>query len=222
MWLKTLSPLLALSVVLAGCGGGADSVSGGPVGPGADTSREAVRDLVDALNTADFNSAARFAVPGQAALASLAESATFGEVADALREGDSSVAANFWSGFAQGAGSFLIGEVSTVDGPAVAEQGVEFQAVVLTPETGDDREMMVRDVDGYRIDLFASFGAGLAGRMIAPVERLLATDSEDARLILDELKKVVPSLTVAVGQPGIPAETSQHLIQLIELIARVS
>ncbi len=80
----------------------------------------------------------------------------------------------------------------------------------------------MRDVDGYRIDLFASFGAGLADKMISPVERLLGTQTSDARLILTELQGIVPSLLAAAQLPDTPGDVSQQLLALVEVITRVS
>jgi hypothetical protein len=79
----------------------------------------------------------------------------------------------------------------------------------------------VRDLDGFRVDIFASFGAGLAARMIQPVERLLTTESDDAKLILDELTEIAPSLLVAANQPGVPPGSVQEILQLVELVTRV-
>lgn len=221
MWVNRLSACLAVLLLATACGGGSTDESSPERGPGAGTPQAAVRELIEHLNAGDFGASAQLAVPNQAALASLAEAATFGEVAEAIRTSDVAVAANFWSGFAQGTGSFLIGNVSTNEGTVVTESGVEFSGVLVIPESQSRREMITRDVDGYRVDLFASFGGGLAGRMIPPVERLLTTDSEDARLILAELQKIVPSLTVATAQPGLPPDSAQHLVQLIELITRL-
>lgn len=221
MWLKRLSALGALILYLGACAGEPETLVSGTAGPGADSPQQAVRELVDHLNTGDFNSAASLALPNHAALASLAESATVGEVADALRTGDVAVAANFWSGFAQGSATFLAGEASTDDGSTITEQGTEFHTVVIISDEAGRREMLVRDLDGYRVDLFASFGGGLAGRMIQPVERLINTGTDDAQAILAELKTIIPSLVVAAGRPDLPPESGQHIIQLIELITRV-
>jgi len=219
MRLKALGAALVLAA--AACGGEPETQPAGTAGPGAESPLQAVDELVEHLASPDFSAAAALAVPNHAALASLAESATFREVAEALRRGDAEVAANFWSGFAQASSAFLVGEVSTADGPPTNKQGLGFHTVVIMSEAGGRREVLVRDVDGYRVDLFASFGGGLAARMIGPVERLLVTDTDDARLILDELKAIVPSLAAAAEQSGAPPEVSQHLIQLIELITRV-
>jgi hypothetical protein len=178
-----------------------------------------VDQLVDALNTPEFVAAADFGVPGQAALASLAEGATFSQVADALREGDRAVAANFWSGFAQGAGSFLTGSVDATLGPVITEGGLDFHAVEVMSEAGG-RRVYLRELDGFRVDLFASFGPGLADQMAPQVERLLTTQTDDARLILRSLQEIVPSLFVAAAQPGLSPGAVQDLIRLIELITR--
>jgi uncharacterized protein (DUF2252 family) len=58
--------------------------------------------------------------------------------------------------------------------------------------------------------------------MVAPVERLLSTQTDDARLILVDLKEIVPSLLAAAGQPDTPSEVSQQLLALVEVITRVT
>jgi hypothetical protein len=214
---------LLLVLLLAACSGEkADPVASIPPGQGESSPVAAVESLVDAINVPDFADASRLAVPGQAALASLAEGASFADVAEALRSGDEEVAANFWSGFAQGTGSFLVGSVEAEDGGTYTESGVVFSLVDITPANGESRRLLLRDVDGYRIDLFASFGSGLADKMVAPVERLLSTQTDDARLILVDLKEIVPSLLAAAGQPDTPSEVSQQLLALVEVITRVT
>lgn len=223
MWAMRLSQLLvAMALVLVACGGSVQTVSlTGAAGPGAETPQEAVTELIVHLSTPNFAAASDLAVPNHAALASLAEGATIGDVAEALRGGDVAVASNFWAGFAQGSGSYLTGQVTTGEGSTVTQDGVEFYMIEVTPETGSDRVMVVRDVDGYRVDLFASFGPGLADKMLAPVERLLSTQTDEARVILSELKGIVPSLQVATTLPGLTPVVVQQLVQLIELITRV-
>lgn len=223
MWAMRASRLLlVVAVVLAACGGGGEIVSPtDTVGPGADTPQDAVLELIEHLNAPDFNAASHLAMPDHAALASLAEGATLGEVADALRSGDVAVAANFWAGFAQGSGSYLTGTVTTAEGPTVSQDAEDFETIVITPEAGGDRVMMLRDDDGYRVDLFASFGPGLADKMLPPVERLLSTQTEDALMILTELRSIVPSLLVATTLPGLSPVVIQQIVQLVELITRV-
>lgn len=192
-----------------------------PPGEGGSTPTAAVEELVEAIGEPDFADASRLAVPGHAALASLAEGATFDAVADALRDGDQGVAANFWSGFAQGAGSYLSEPVEVAAGGTVTQDDLVLSEVVVSVGDGGTRTLLLADVDGYRVDLFASFGAGLADKMVAPVERLLTTQTNDARLILSQLRDIVPSLLVAASAPGTTSEVSQQILALVEVITRV-
>lgn len=217
-----LSSILIVLIMLAGCGGGTtDSSEPLSSGDGAATPIDAVNELVEAMSVPDFTDASRLAMPGHAALAALAEGASFSEVAAALREGDAEIAANFWTGFAQETGGFLTGDIEVEDGDTVTREGVDFHSVVVTPAGGSPREVIVRDDGGYRVDLFASFGAGLADRMSGQVERLLVTQTDDARLIMENLRGIVPSLLAAAELPGTPPEVSQELLALVEVITRV-
>ena len=179
-----------------------------------------MRQLQSALEGGNFESASSLAVPGQAALASLAEGATFVQVADALENADARVASNFWSGFAQGAGDVLVESVSVKLLGTQSESGIEFYLVAVS-NPGSERRMVTRDVDGHRIDLFASFGVSVAQRMLSPVELLLNSASEDATRILLELQSVVPSLLVAANDASLPPESVQSILQLVELITRI-
>ena len=213
---------VVFAVALAACSGDAEEpdATNGPA-PGAETAVGAVEDLIAAVNQGDFIEASRLAIPGHAALAALAEGATFAEVASALRDGDEEIASNFWAGFAQGSGTFLTGSVNAEEDGTLASGDVEFQRIAVQPDEGGQRVLLVREDNGYKIDLFASFGTGLADKMITPAERLLTAQTADARLILARLQEIVPSLQVAASLPGTTAEASQQVIALIEVITRV-
>jgi hypothetical protein len=58
--------------------------------------------------------------------------------------------------------------------------------------------------------------------MNGPVERLLTTQTAEARLILAELQEIVPSLLVAAGLPDTTPEMSQQILALVEVITRVA
>ena len=224
MWQLTRTLLLVttVAVVVAGCsndeGGSDESVV---VAKGAESARQAVEGVVDAIEEGEFADAGILAVSEHAALAALSEGASFADVADALRDRDPVVAANFWSGFAQGTGAFLTGTVTYLDGDTVSRDGLEFEAVRVLPIDGSERVVWVREVDGYRIDLFASFGGGLADKMLSPVERLLTAQTDDTAYILAQLRDVVPSLHVAADTPGVSAQTRQQILALVELITRL-
>jgi hypothetical protein len=230
MWRNRAEPTPRWAVLALGaacvmatgaCGSGAPDAEPDTPGPGAASPTQAVEELVAALQDGDFAAASSLAVPGQAALASLAEGATFGQVADALRSDDAAVAANFWGGFAQGAGAYLTDSIEIEETGTVSSEGLEFHVIKVMPPSEADREMLARDSDGYRIDLFASFAPGLSQRMVGPVERLLAAQTSDSRLILTELKEIVPSLLIAAERPDQPPDVVQSVLRLIELITRV-
>ncbi|HEU4916570.1 MAG TPA: hypothetical protein VFV13_08395 [Acidimicrobiia bacterium] len=213
------SLLLSLVAFLAACspGGSGTTVT---IGQGAPDPVTAVEELRSLLAAGDFSGAGSLAVPGQAVLASLAEGAAPSTVAAALAGGDGEVAANFWSGFAQGVGGALSQEATLEDLGTTTADGIEFFVVGITPEGGGRRMMVTRDVDGQRIDLFASFGAGLAEGMIPSVDLLLTSPNEDSGQVLAALQEVVPSLMVAARDETLSSDASQRILQLVEMITR--
>lgn len=212
--------LVVCSLVLVACSGNGATTTV-TIGEGAVDPVGAIEELRSLLAQGDFATAGSLAVPGQAVLASLAEGATPSAVAASLEEGDGEVAANFWNGFAQGVGETFVGEVTVEDLGTTSEEGVQFFVVGVTPEGGARRLMVTRDVDGQRVDLFATFGAGLAEGMMGPVELLLGSSNEDSRLILSALQDVVPSLLVAANDESLSPDATQKILQLVELITRV-
>ncbi|MDP9494585.1 MAG: hypothetical protein M3P87_05030, partial [Actinomycetota bacterium] len=213
--------LMALLVAVLACGGGGNTETSITRGPGAESAVAAVETLSDLLIEGDFAGASSLAMPGQAALASLAEGATSGEVADALRTGDEAIAANFWSGFAQGFGEVLSGDFTVEEIGPQTESDVEFFLVSVTPESGSPRRLVTQDVDGYRVDLFASFGAGLAERLISPIEILVDSPIGDNAVILGALQEVVPSLLLAASDETLGSDAVQAVLRLVEVITRV-
>jgi hypothetical protein len=212
--------LLGLVMTLVACSSSPGAVTTVTIGQGASDPVTAVEELRSLLAAGDFGAASSLAVPGQAILASLAEGATPSTVAASLDTGDGAVTANFWNGFAQGAGRAFTEEASLEDLGTTSEDGIEFFVVGVTPEGGARRVMVTRDVDGQRVDLFATFGAGLAEGMIPSVELLLASSNEDSGAILAALQDVVPSLLVAAKDETLSPEASQRILQLVEMITR--
>jgi hypothetical protein len=172
------------------------------------------------LVSGDFDAAGALTMPDQAALAALAEGASEERVAGALESGDPQVAANFWSGFAQGAGEAFLGPVDLRDIGSETEGATTFFVVGVKPAGMVERPMATQDVAGHLIDIFASFGDGLAERMIVPVESLLESGTDDAALILERLQGVVDSLLLASQDESLTPEASQSILQLVELITR--
>ena len=220
MWWRRAAVTLAGLALLGACSGEAEQPE--PTrGDGAGTPVAAVEEVHAMVRDGDFDGAANLTVPNHAALASLAEGATFADVADALAQGDLEVAANFWSGFAQAAGDSFLADVEAEDLGATTSGSSTFAVVGIASDDFGSREVVTQDVDGYRVDLFASFGGGLAPRMLSPVEILLTSATDDARLILAELEGVVASLEIAAANPELTADEMEAVLQLIGLITRV-
>lgn len=212
---------LVLSFLLAACNGAGQPTTTVSIDGGAETPVRAIELLRDLLAAGDFDTAGRLGVPEQAVLASLAEGASPSLIAEALDEGGEEISANFWSGFAQGAGEVLSGEITVEDSGSVTERGVEFFLVGVTPEGGMERLMVTRNVNGQRVDLFGSFGVALAEGMLSPVELLVESSSPDAGAVLAALQDVVPSLLVSATDPNLSPDAVQRILQLVELITRV-
>jgi hypothetical protein len=213
--------LLALAVAVAACsGGGGTDVPDDP-GNGASSPEAAVSELLGHLKLGEFGEAVPLAIPGQAVLASLAEGATVEDVANGLRDGDELIVNNFWSGFAQTVEPFLIDTPELAGSEPVETQGVSFD-VVTVRSTGGERTFTTRDVEGHRVDIFATFGPSLASRLYPAVERLLGSPEEDAIFVLGAMRDQVPSLHMAALTPGLAPNVVQDILQLIELVTRIS
>ncbi len=214
--------LLTVLVSLAACSEGPVGESTIDRGNGGETPEATIELLIQYLDGGDFTSAASLAIPDQAALASLAEGATVAEVANALREGDAIIAANFWSGFAQSVGNVLSAGLSVTGSTNTSAVGVDFAIVDVATVTGGSRQLITRDMGGHRVDLFATFGPSLAGKLYSPVERLLSSPVEDATMVLSSMRDQIPSLHMAAQTPGLASTAVQDVLRLIELISRVS
>lgn len=212
--------LLACMMVVVSCSGPGNAAD--PSASGAESPEQAVEDLFAMLSAGDFGTAASLAVPEQSALAALAEGASVDDVASGIRDGDAGIATNFWSGFAQTIDSLLGEGVEVVGSSEASTQGVEFTVVEIVTGSGDVHHIVTRDVDGHRVDLFATFGPALAGRLYPQIEQLFNQPSADATFILAEMREQVPSLYMAAETPNLASNVVQDLLQLIELITRIS
>jgi thiamine monophosphate kinase len=220
MWSKQFLSLLVLVVALGACSGSGDPEQ--QVGRGAETAEQAVEDLFSMLAAGEFGSASNLAVPEQSALAALAEGASVADVAAGLRDGDARIASNFWSGFAQSIDSLLGQGVEVVGSSTTTTQEMDFTIVEIVTGSGDVHHIATREVDGHRVDLFATFGPSLAGRLYPQIELLFDEPSEDASFVLARMREQVPSFHMAAETPNLAPNVVQDLLQLIELITRLA
>ena len=214
--------LLVIAVLIAAAGAcsGTGETADQP-GTGAETAEQAVEELFLLLAAGEFGAASALAVPEQSALAALAEGASVADVASGLRDGDAGIASNFWSGFAQSINSLLGHGVEVVGSAATTAQGVEFTIVEIATGSGETHHIATRELEGHRVDLFATFGPSLASRLYPQIELLFDQPSEDATFILAQMREQAPSFHVAAETPNLAPNVVQDLLQLIELITRL-
>jgi hypothetical protein len=214
--------IILMACFVVACSGGSGEGSPDASLSGSDSPEAAVTNLLSDLKDGEFSAAVPLAIPGQSALASLAEGATVEDVAFAFREGDELITNNFWSGFAQTVESFLLESPDVVGTTNSEAEGVAFDIVHVRSSGDLERTFTTRDVDGYRIDIFATFGPSLASRLYSPVERLFTSTDPDAAFVLGAMREQVPSLHMAALTPGLAPNVVQDILQLIELITRVN
>ena len=219
MWSRQLSAVAVVVAAAVACSGNGEAAE--QPGTGAETAEQAVEDLFSMLAAGEFGPASALAVPEQSALAALAEGASVDDVASGLRDGDAGIASNFWLGFAQSVDSLLSEGVEVVGASATTAEGVEFTIVEIVTGSGDIHHIATREVDGHRVDLFASFGPSLASRLYPQIELLFDQPSEDAAFILLRMREQVPSFYLAAETPNLAPNVVQDLLQLIELITRL-
>lgn len=182
---------------------------------------EVVTQMLEAVIEGRFEDTADLTDTDQAALLILAEGADANDVVDALDEGGETVAANFWSGFAQTLDtSFHPDQVEVDTDGAVTQDGYEFVMVTVVPPDSEPREFFLRRNGTWRIDLMATFGPVLAERLVVPVEGLLSSANSNAARVLVELSETAPSLRVAANNPSIHPSSHQSLLALIERVTR--
>lgn len=192
------------------------TVVAGDLAPG-----ELVGELLTAVEEGRFDDAARLTDSGQAGLLALAEGADANEVVEALEGDPDGVAANFWSGFAQSLDpERSLSESSVTVGDEVTEGESRFVPVRVAYPEGEDRTFYLRQADGWRVDLMATFGHVIAGRLTPRVEDLLDSANPNASQVIGLLNRSAPSLMLAARNPQLDSATHQSLLALLERITR--
>lgn len=180
-----------------------------------------VTDVLAAVAEGRFEDAAAYTDQRQAGLLALAEGSEISEVATALDEGASAVAANFWSGFAQSLDpSFSLESASLEVGEVTEQDGRRFVPVVMAGPEGEERVFYLRDEEGWKVDLMATFAPLVAERLTPRVEALLSSAHPDAGVVVGLLNDATPSLQVAAADPSLDVTTHQAVLALIERITR--
>ena len=182
---------------------------------------DVVTGLLSAVDEGRFEDTARFTDTTQAALFTLAEGATAGDVSAAIQSEASPVSANFWSGFAQSLGEgYGRGEVTVGSVEEITAGESRFALVPVTPADGEERVFVLRHDGGWRVDLFASFAPIVAESLVPAVEGVLGSADPDASVVLAGLAESADSLRVAAADRTLPADTQQTVLALLERVTR--
>lgn len=217
--IRSLWPVLFLLVTLAACRGeqaAPETTVGSDLEPSA-----VVSDLLAAIVEGRFEDTAALTDQRQAGLLALAEGAEISEVVEALDEDAAGVAANFWSGFAQSLDpSFDLESTTLEEGEELERGGERYVPVEMTGPDGEGRVFYLRQDDGWRVDLMATFAPLVAERLTPRVESLLTSANPNASTVVGLLNRSTPSLEVAAADASLDVSTHQSVLALIERITR--
>ena len=223
--LGRLGTLVAVTILVAAaaCSDGNESAPTTVVVsvPGANDPAAAVTELFSALAAEDYERAAELTVDDQMLAIAVAEDSSLAALQMVMDDGGNSVAANYWSGFADNLDELLgvvpeevgVGDVTTME-----IDGIEFARVELDlPVDRATRRFVVQQTDGWKIDVVATFAPTLAARIARAAESLEA--DAGATDVLRTLARQRPSLEAALRSGSIDAETARVIQTAIETLS---
>jgi hypothetical protein len=206
-------PLISLTLMLVmvtGCFSGSTTTTLDAVSDSREAA-EVVEALLAAVDGGDFAGAAALTLTEQLAWVVMAEGGTLNEAAGLLDEGLDEVAANYWQGFSETV------EVADIGVRAVDEQEInesQFAVVALNGQL----QLILRNSEGWRVDIIASFAPTLVNRLIEAARVVEANQGDQATSMRAILVAQRPSVAAAAGQPGLPEATRTELLSLLEML----
>lgn len=207
--LVTLAAVMALA-----CDSDLTTTTANTVSDGREAT-EVAEALLEAMSTGDYSAAAALTFPDQLAWVVMAEGGSLTQAADLLDAGLEQVAANYWQGFAE---TTQLGEVA-VRGVEESEiRGTRFAFVSLNGRL----RLILRNSDGWRVDIIASFAPTLVNRLIEAAQVVEANRGDQATSMREMLAAQRPSVEAASGQPGLPDDTRTDLLMLLEVLDDLS
>jgi hypothetical protein len=185
----------------------------------AGSPERAVTLLLDALAASDHPAAVVLTVPDQWPVVALVEGMPIEDALSADPTVWEEVGTNFWEAFATRLEELTGGTVDRLQ-PGTAElftaRGTRFAVVeVADPERTLVRRFYVKEGDGWRIDVVATFAGALAGK-IPQVAQQLRSHPEGGDL-LDVLRRQAPSLEAVLAVEDDPALRQGATAALLEL-----
>ncbi|MEX0698915.1 MAG: hypothetical protein WD651_05420 [Acidimicrobiia bacterium] len=207
--LVTLAAVLALA-----CDADLTTTTTDAVSDGRDAA-EVAEALLEAMNTGDYSAAAALTFPDQMAWVVMAEGGSLTQAADLLDAGLEQVAANYWQGFAE---TTQLAEVAVRGVEENEIRGTRFAYVALNGRL----RLILRNSDGWRVDVIASFAPTLVNRLIEAAQVVDANRGDQATTMREMLAAQRPSVEAASGQPGLPDDTRTDLLTLLEMLDDLS
>ena len=172
---------------------------------------EVVEALLTAVEGGDFAGAAQLTLTDQLAWVVMAEGGTLTQAAGLLEAGLDEVAANYWQGFSESV------ELSDIAVRAVNEQEISESRFAIVALNGR-LQLILRNSDGWRVDIIASFAPTLVNRLIEAARVVEANQGDQATSMRAILVEQRASVEVAAGQPGLPEATRSELLSLLEML----
>lgn len=205
-----VSSLMLMLVISTGCTSDSTSTTLDEVSDSREAA-EVVEALLAAVDGGDFAGAAALTLTDQLAWVVMAEGGTLTQAAGLLEDGLDEVAANYWQGFSETVEVADIG-VRTVDEQDISES--RFAIVALNGRL----RLILRNSEGWRVDIIASFAPTLVNRLIEAARVVEANQGDQATSMRAILVAQRPSVAAAAGQPGLPEATRTELLSLLEML----
>jgi len=176
---------------------------------------EVVEALLEAVDGGDFAGAAALTLTDQLAWVVMAEGGTLTQAAGLSQAGLDEVAANYWQGFSETV------ELEGVGVRAVDEQQIRESRFAIVALNGK-LQLILRDSEGWRVDIIASFAPTLVNRLIEAAKVVEANQGDQATSMKTILVDQRPSVEAAAGQLGLPEATRADLLSLLEMLDDLS
>lgn len=207
--------VLLTAVVLAGamstgCNSGSSSTTLDEVSDSREAT-EVVEALLTAVAGGDFAGAAALTLTDQLAWVVMAEGGTLTQAAGLLEDGLDEVAANYWRGFSETV------ELSDIAVRAVDEHEIDESRFAIVALNGR-LQLILRNSDGWRVDIIASFAPTLVNRLSEAARVVEANQGDQATTMRAILVEQRASVEAAAGQPGLPEATRTELLSLLEML----
>lgn len=213
----SVRPMMALTLagfLAVGCGTDLTTTSTDVASDGREAG-EVAEAFLEALRVGDYGAGAALTFTDQLAWVVMAEGGSLTQAADLLDAGLEQVAVNYWQGFAETT------QLTDIEVRGVEESEIRGARFAIVSLDGRLR-LILRNADGWRVDIIASFAPTLVNRLIEAAQVVEANPGDQATTMRGMLAEQRPSVEAASGQPGLPEATRTDLLLLLEMLDDLS